>query len=788
MIKKVKTIKDYAVFRNFDWDSSVRDKGNNISEFKKVNIIYGRNYSGKTTLSRIFRSFEKEELHEKYPNSKFELKHTGTQLLNQVNLQNHNYTIRVYNKDFVADNLKCLINPEESIEAFAVVGKENVDIEKKIRKKEEELGDENSEAGLKHQLLIEEGKFRKKEDSYNEASQSLESKLRKKANDDIKRNSLYKEVIYNINSIKNDIEIISKNPRHELIEKDISDKKALLKEEARKNISSITPFEPSFRDLFKKSKQLLKKQIKPSVPILELINNALLQEWVREGVKYHKDKREECAFCGGKLSAGLWDKLEAHFNKESESFREKLNLQISLLEKEKEKVTKLINLKKEDFYSTFLVEFESKFNGWKVESDKYISSIDSIVKQLNKRQKDIFNTKKIIPLKDNTKKIVDLQAGIAELILKNTQKTITLTQDQNNTREELRLNEVYRFIQDIDYYEEQNKISGLKTETQDLRGNVESIGQKVNAIENEIKILKLKMKDERRGAEKVNEYLNHYFGHEGLKLVATEDEESSGFKFKIIRGEEPAFNLSEGECSLVAFCYFMAKLEDTETKGKDLIIWIDDPVSSLDSNHVFFVFSLIENVITKPYKNEDGSNSFKYKQLFISTHNLDFLKYLKRLFSPGNGKKEYFLINRFGRKSSIILMPDYLKDYITEFNYLFHQIYRCSIVENETKEHDCFYNFGNNLRKFLEAYLFYRYPANIGQKVKLNMFFSNDELSVDLTNRLDNELSHLAEIYDRSMRPIEIPEIPKLARYVLEKIKEKDCDQYLALLKSIGVE
>ena len=321
MIKKVKTIKDYAVFLNFNWDNSVRDKGNNIGEFKNLNIIYGRNYSGKTTLSRIFRSFEKGELHERYPNSKFELKHTGTQLLNQANLQNHNYTIRVYNKDFVTENLKCLINPEENIEAFAVVGKENVDIEKKIREKKEELGDENSETGLKHQLLVEEGKYREKDKLYTDSFLDLESKLRKKANDDIKRNSLYKEVTYNINNIKSDIEIVNKSPRHELTEKNISDKKALLKEEARENISSITPFEPSFRDLFKKSKQLLKKQIKPSAPILELINNALLQEWVREGIKYHKDKRKECAFCGGKLSAGLWDKLGAHFNKESESFK-----------------------------------------------------------------------------------------------------------------------------------------------------------------------------------------------------------------------------------------------------------------------------------------------------------------------------------------------------------------------------------------------------------------------------------------------------------------------------------
>jgi wobble nucleotide-excising tRNase len=80
--------------------------------------------------------------------------------------------------------------------------------------------------------------------------------------------------------------------------------------------------------------------------------------------------------------------------------------------------------------------------------------------------------------------------------------------------------------------------------------------------------------------------------------------------------------LSEGECSLIAFCYFMAKLDDIESNGKNLIIWIDDPISSLDSNHVFFVYSLLRAEIVE---------ASKYEQLFISTHNLDFLKYLKRL-------------------------------------------------------------------------------------------------------------------------------------------------------------
>ena len=64
-----------------------------------------------------------------------------------------------------------------------------------------------------------------------------------------------------------------------------------------------------------------------------------------------------------------------------------------------------------------------------------------------------------------------------------------------------------------------------------------------------------------------------------------------------MRNGQSAYNLSEGECSLIAFCYFMAKLEEPESKGKEMIIYIDDPISSLDGNHIFFMFSLIESLI-----------------------------------------------------------------------------------------------------------------------------------------------------------------------------------------------
>jgi len=269
-----------------------------------------------------------------------------------------------------------------------------------------------------------------------------------------------------------------------------------------------------------------------------------------------------------------------------------------------------------------------------------------------------------------------------------------------------------------------------------------------------------------------------------------------------MRGGKSAFNLSEGECSLIAFCYFIAKLEEPESKGKELIIYIDDPISSLDGNHIFFMFSLIEGLIAKPIKNADGSNGYRYKQLFISTHNLDFLKYLKRLSIPkkkitvGEGKarnvedKENFMLERNGRGSNIILMPAYLNDYITEFNYLFQQIYKC---RDQTMANECyepFYGFGNNLRKFLEAFLYFKYPWHDDKNdsfEKIKKFFGDeDATAIALINRLNNEYSHLESIPDRGFKPLEVPEISRVANFVLDKMHKSDPDQYNYLLKSIG--
>ena len=55
-----------------------------------------------------------------------------------------------------------------------------------------------------------------------------------------------------------------------------------------------------------------------------------------------------------------------------------------------------------------------------------------------------------------------------------------------------------------------------------------------------------------------------------------------------------------------------------------------------------------------------------------------------------------------------------------------------------------------------------------------------------MTDRINNEFSHLEGLFERSMIPIDIPEMKKTADFILRKIREKDNDQYEALLISIG--
>lgn len=551
MIKRI-NITNFGCFSSFDWTTSVRE-GQTVHDLKRLNILYGRNYSGKTTLSRIFRSFEIGKFPENYKQPNFEItSDAGT--LTQQDIGSHTLDIRVYNRDFIDENLSFLKDSTEGeVKTFAIIGSENKELEEKIQEKELKLGDVERKSGLRYDLDQKSKDYTTKNRRAVQAEQALEDKQRRHANDVIKPDRIFGYPGYNIAAIKKDIKTIGEKSVSILDETEVRQRQDLLREEALPDIGAKVSFHPAFDKIYKDSQEILAKVITPSAPIQELLNDALLQSWVRTGMGYHREKRSTCGFCGQSLPQDLWKKLDAHFNKESSNLEEELSRQIKAVESEIESVTSILLPEKDNFYASEHSAFEEVRKEFGKTINTYDNQFKKILKQLQARQKDIFKSRKSSEVNDVSEELKSRIATLNQIIETNNATTVTLPQKQQAARDELRVNAVAVFIRDIDLSAERKKVDDLKVEAKASKGDVDSLTSEVGDLEREIEALQIKLQDEKKGAKKVNEYLNHFFGHEGLKLVAVGDTTESKYKFQIMRGSEPAYNMSEGECSLVAF-------------------------------------------------------------------------------------------------------------------------------------------------------------------------------------------------------------------------------------------
>ena len=789
MIAKINSLKNVAVFKNFNWDASIIKNGN-VVNLKKINILFGRNYSGKTTLSRIVRVLETKSLPE-YVNPEFSLLFDDNSLRTQSNYEQSRDVVRVFNEDFIRENLAFISNPDENIKPFAIFG-ENTSISQKIQEVKDELGCKDVEQGLTglyEDLDNEKNKAETAKRLLEDSRDSLERKLKDKASVDKKHSIKYQEkfgeINYNIQKLKNDLSLVKDKEEYGLAPSNVEKIEKLLQEKPKEKLERFTFVYPKFLILNDEISELIERPLMQTQKIEELVKNALLNNWVKEGISLNEG-RTLCAFCGNEISKSRWHELECHFDEVTKNLDLELTNKINFLINERKKFSSTEFYQSSQFYSNNQVVFSNlsqKFDSIKKQILDYYLELITIV---SSRKKDLLNPHKFKICSTVSKDEIDAFIQEVNNFIENFNKTTdNLSLEQKKGRNTLRLNEVRAFSIAIDYNKKIKEIEQLEKEYLNQKENYEKKEAVVQKKELLVHELESKLNDESLGAEKVNEYLNNFFGNEYLHLQAVkESPDAIATRFEIQRNGTIAKNMSEGECRLLAFCYFMAKLEDVKTKGTKPIIWIDDPICSLDSNHVFFVYSLINAEIVK-------RDSFE--QLFISTHNLDFLKYLKRLKDEKYDTKEdkrktrYLIIERTNDFSNIKIMPRYMVEYVSEFNYLFECIYRCSQISAvDDTNYSLFYNFGNNARKFLELYLYYKYPGQTDEKQRFQDFFG-DALTISLLNRLNNEYSHMCGVFERGEKIVDVPEILKVAKAIVKRIEIKDHEQYQSLINGISI-
>ncbi|TWJ13187.1 AAA family ATPase [Geobacter argillaceus] len=129
LIKRVNKIKNFGIFKDFSWDAAVPD-------FNVFNLTYGWNYSGKTTLSRVFRCFEMGQMHHDYPSAVFEVEYLdGTKYSTTTFPQK--LSIKVFNSDFVVENLRW----NEGLLPIFLLGEENIQLQEDLKKEKIQFAD-----------------------------------------------------------------------------------------------------------------------------------------------------------------------------------------------------------------------------------------------------------------------------------------------------------------------------------------------------------------------------------------------------------------------------------------------------------------------------------------------------------------------------------------------------------------------------------------------------------------------------------------------------------------------
>lgn len=798
-IKKFKSIKSFGSFRDFVWDNSVKDRQGSVCLCDDVNIIYGRNYSGKTTLSRIVRAMQLKQMPEHYEGATFQVEFGGGTIIDQTLTHDAPLPIRVFNQDFVCDNLGFLRDTRVSnsrITSFAVLGEANNRLEKEVKHLNEEIGDDKPghETGLRLKLATAAKTELEAFKRHKTLADDLDGEKKRLATDKtngIKYNAdIYGDLNYTVKKLEDDLRSVRSANYVCLGQKECEQLKSVVAERPQGEVQAYHTPMYEFGNLLASVSELSAREVVQGEKIQELLADVIKERWARDGLKLHDGSAEcRCLFCGNKIGQKRWEELNAHFADASEKLNSDIERAIVAICKEMESHEDEFSPNKLNFYSEFHIRIDELVVHYKATLKSYKESLRDLKKALQKRQSSLGKAIEFVAPKDMTKTLEDVFADYESICKENNAYTKNLSAKQIEARRKLRLNHVYEFDQTHQLQVKERSLTSLHDECDKATAVVNDVRSAINEKEAEVAEKRRAMNDQTRAVNLINGYLTWLGDHTfTLKPEVIDNEGVKTVYFKVFRGANPAYNLSEGECNLIAFCYFLATLSEPELVHDKSIVWIDDPICSLDSNHVYFVYAMIRNVIIA-----EG----RFEQFFVSTHNLDFLRYLHRLNGVKNkdGKSyqnRWLMMECINGVSSINMMPDYLRNYVTEFSYLFKKIYQCAIVSaTDDNFAGVLYDFGNSARRFLELYLYFKFPNAVKddreEHLRRMQEVFGDKVKSFMVDRVVNEGSHLAGQLERGMSVCDTAEAQQVAREILKRLKHEDQKQYEELLKGIDV-
>ncbi len=595
-----------------------------LTGLKKINFIYGSNGTGKTTISRVIRDYKSDI----YRNCKLEWKDGF-----------HPIARFVYNRDFVKENF----DESEEIKGIFTLGKNDKEINDRIITEKAELDK------IKHGITTREETLKGKDAELTQCEEDFKERcwtLKKDYGEVFKeafkvgraskanfKERLLKEAASNSSAVVS-LEYLKKQIK--IVYKDELQETKLL---SVPNGDAILAHEED---------AILKKKVigNNDVDIATLIKKLENSDWVEQGREFYNSKERVCPFCQQQTQDTLEHSLNKYFD---ETFIADT--------KAIENLSNAYEEDSKDLKDTVQILLD---NGSGVlDSEKLQAKTDLLGKTL------LINFKKIEEKKREFSKSIELDSlkdvlkEISELV----QEANNKIKEQNEIFSNLNLacdrltDQVWRYLLD----------SVIKDDLEKFNEEKSKLNKAITNLEKEIdteRYKKSKKESYIQGLEKqtssieptitcINKLLKD-FGFTGFKLK--KDDRKRFYKIEREDGSDVKETLSEGEKSFITFLYFYHLIKGND-KGiemtSDRVVVFDDPVSSLDSDILFFVSCLIKGVCNEVKKDKGTS----IKQVFVLTHNLYFHKEVtldpKRRNGVSFKDETFWTVRKIDRKSKV---------------------------------------------------------------------------------------------------------------------------------------
>lgn len=556
---------------------------------KKVNLVYGLNGTGKSTLSNYLH----QRTDDRYKSC-------------SVEGLDDNHEILVYNQTFIQETFF----EAENLKGIFTLSKENKEAETKIANAQKEIAKLESEKEAKgKELETEKTAINQKQETAKNAVWKIKTDY--SGGDRVLEFCLdgYKGSKDNLfNHIVGLVKPTAKPT------KSIDDLKTDLQSISGDNAQKYSVLsEITFASQSLETETLFNKQIvgNENSTVSQLIKELGNSDWVKEGLQYLPEEETQentsCPFCQEKtISNSLVESIKNYFDA---SYEADINSLKSFLEEYTQAFQSIPNKS--------IFEANPKFETHKKDFEIKYSAFTKVVEDNKKLIEDKIKMPSVsVTLKSSTKALEEINEVIQKI------NGLVTEHNKNIDQKETVKTNIKKTFWEIMRWDYDQTISSINADKTTSKSKTDAL--EVTLKDNSTKItaqnaIIAKQQKQTVNIEEAITNINN--GLIDLGITDFKIQKYSDNFYKIVRGEnqEKVFrSLSEGEKMIISFLYFIelcrGKKEAIEI-GKKKIIVIDDPISSLSHIYVFNVGRLIHNEFLR---------SDKYEQVFLLTHSLYF--------------------------------------------------------------------------------------------------------------------------------------------------------------------